>query len=344
MKFLPDKDISMDRVIELLRPSIAMNQLTNGGPAKAALETLLHSKLGCRQDQTVICLANGTAACHLLLFYHAVRLGWREPQWLLGAYTFPSAAVNGARGIHLVDIDLKTMTIPLDWRVRSEKYDGVIITDLFGANLHREWEASCVDDKKMFIVDLASSPLSRPGDRPLVDIKGYAFGSLHHTKYLGYGEGGFIVAPIAERDELERLAHCGYVKDPALRKYEVLSSNFKMSDVAAAFIMAHIETYDVDKHISVQDKIADGLKGVSGVRLFSENAVLGNLALVFDDPVSLDKFTPGFPAVRCYKSLAAAKHNCVALAERVINMPLNAKLSDDDIEVIIQEIKRVVKR
>ena len=70
---------------------------------------------------------------------------------------------------------------------------------------------------------------------------------------MGFGEGGFIVCPTELYCEMEKIAGFGFEDGPINRVHNYYSSNYKMSDIAAAAIHQHIDNYDFERHLKLQD-------------------------------------------------------------------------------------------
>lgn len=341
VNFVQRKELDPMGVYERLRESYAINQLTNDGPAKRELELTLHSRMGCRSDQAVVCVSSGTSACHLLMFYHEMLV--KHPlRWLTPAFTFPTPVVNGTprHRVTVRDIDPTTLTLPEPSAVDWMGFDGVIITSLFGAHLHREWVGLCAARNKLLIFDNASSPLGRVSDGvQLAQLGDASFGSLHHTKYLGFGEGGFAVVPSDQYAAVNRLACFGFDSE---RNYRVRSSNFKMSDVSAAYILEHIDGYDLRRHLEVQEELVGFVGGLGSCRVLgaAPGVVHGNLPVIFDRPIECAGFTAqGVEVHKYYRPLAPDAPEAWSLFQRIINFPLHAGLSDYQVGIIKNVIR-----
>jgi dTDP-4-amino-4,6-dideoxygalactose transaminase len=325
-----------NRIQDLLGISEAKNHYTNSGPVKALLEEYLHQKLGLDADFRVLCCSNGTTALHVIMMLCTQRYGVKK--WVTPAFTFPSCVLGHSFSIDVLDIDPKTATLPLDDSLLKD-YDGVILTNLFGTYSDPTgWEKYCANNGKKLIFDNAASAMSTCNKRNICAFGDYSFGSLHHTKYLGFGEGGFIVCPAHEYNDLTAITNFGFFGH---RNYELLSSNFKMSDVSAAFIFSHIENYNLEQHLSKQDVILNGLASIDFVEPFryNEGTMYNTMPIVFKDPVMEDAL-PGITAHKYYKPLKDLP-NSIMLYDRILNLPLYADLSYEHIAYMLQQIGRL---
>jgi len=338
IKYIQNKKIDYSLFSKILEKSQKTNQYTNRGPAKFALEKKLEDILEIQKDKCVICVANGTLALHALLFFYEKR-GLKRS--VSPSYTFPSCNVGGIKP-YLVDIDKKTGTIPTTDLLSFEKTDIILLTNLFGT--HPESLNEIIDISKnmnkIVILDNASSPCSKVNGINYCNLGDASFGSLHHTKYLGFGEGGFIVTDKKNKEEINQILGFGFNGLSKERTSTPHSSNFKMSDVSAAAILQHIERYDLEAHQKVQDKFVSYISNLAGISVYknSDGVVYGNLPLLYETPMEVDYFLyNGIEAKKYYYPLS--KHeNSLELYSRIINLPLHADLSDYEIESICESI------
>lgn len=344
IKYIQKKHINFSEVQNILNDSINLNHFTNRGPAKYLLENKLQDLLNIDPSKRVICVTNGTLALHaLMLFYE--KKNKRNIKWVTPSFTFPSSVV-GKFNASIVDIDLDTYTIPLNDK-NLNKFDGFIITNLFGtypSNIN-DWIIECKKREKILIFDNASSPLSTLDEFNICNLGNCSFGSLHHTKYLGFGEGGFIVIDKEYYDEINSILGFGFDGTSIKRIHSKHSSNFKISDISSAFILQHIKNYNIEKHKKVQDLLIKQINNIEKIKLFNynKNVVYGNLPILYEKYGDNTFFRDqGIESHKYYYPLKKTK-NSIKLFERIVNLPLNCDLTDFEIENIISMIKRSIK-
>lgn len=335
IKYIQNKKINKKDVNNFLKLSKSKYQYTNNGPVKQLLEETIENMIGARDHgKRVLCVANGTNALHVLV-YHFERKMNKKLRWLSQAFTFPSCVV-GEMNTEVIDFNSKN---EIDINQRLE-FDGIIITNLFGTIT--KFDESQLKDK-IIIYDNASSFLGTDEDGVNICLKGdAAFSSLHHTKTFGFGEGGFIVIPEEDYEIIKSLCGFGFAGN---REYKSKSSNFKMSEISAAYILQHIKNYDIDKHLQNQEYFVKLLNDVKGVSLFNyrESVFYGNLPLIFDFDISVDIFRQyGIEANKYYLPLSPLQ-NSTSLYNKIINLPLHCDMNKKEIEYIVKIIKKVVK-
>lgn len=344
VNFVQRKPYDLERIGEILEESKSVNWFTNNGPVKNILDRELEHLLwkwgATDEHHRVLTVNNGTSACHMIFHYYLKTQMRRK--WLVPAFTFPTPVIgNMDIEVRVSEIDPDTYTIPydsefLDWA------DGVVITNLFGTSAGdlEKWEQLSKEKDFVLVFDNASSPLGPD----LFNYGAMSFGSLHHTKPLGFGEGGFIVCTNNERAELERILNFGFDSE---KNYDIFSSNYKISDVSAAFILDHIRNYDYDKHMQNQSEMIDFIESMKDCdwEVFRpegnddySKTLLGNLPIVSKsgkcnaEELVMKLRSDKVEANRYYKPLRLQRNmKCVSamhLYMNIINLPLHAGLTD----------------
>lgn len=329
INYIQKKRVDYVAVQKYLDISKNANHYTNNGPVKRILEDKLAELINLPVGKRVLCASNGTTALHAFMFLYDSMSGGTGQKWASPSFTFPSCSVNRSR-TDIYDIDSKTYTID---QYYSELYDGIIITNLFGTVIPYNKKDG------ILMYDNASSFMSKDKSGKNISLMGDAsFSSLHHTKTLGFGEGGFLVIDSEIYDELQRILGFGFND---ARDFKVLSSNFKMSDVSAAFILQHLDSYNIEKHLAIQGSFVDRLSGKSGYKLFnySEGVFYGNLPIVFKDEVDIKYFRDkGIEANKYYKPLVGFA-NSLNLYKRIINFPLHEDITEQQFWTICEAIE-----
>lgn len=344
IKYIQQKQINFNLLESLLKDSISLNQFTNRGPAKYSLEQELTKLLNINSNKKVIAVANGTLALHaMMLFYDKTYK--KQLKWVTPSFTFPSSVVGRFKA-DILDIDSNTYTLPFDEQLFN-KYDGFIITNLFGTypNNINDWISKCKQSNKILIFDNASSPMTKINEVNINNLGNCAFGSLHHTKYLGFGEGGFIVVDQEHYDEINSILGFGFTGTSVKRIHSKYSSNFKMPDTSAAFILQHIKNYDTNRHITIQKYFIDEISKINNISLFNyaDGVVYGNLPLIYNKKIDHLFFKDqSIEAHKYYYPLKKQK-NSLALYNKIVNLPLHAGLTDYEVELIISVIKKSIK-
>lgn len=340
IKYVQKKEINFGIMKMYLEKTAESNQFTNKGPAKKILENKIRDIIGISEDKEVVCVSNGTLALHAIYLFLMRRNN--NIKIVSPSFTFPSCDVM-FDNVYIEDICKKTYTLRLDDEI-IKKYDVFVITNLFGTypiNIG-DWIRVCSERGKTLVFDNASSPMSTFDGNNICNLGDFSFGSLHHTKYMGFGEGGFLVLPKEHRVEMEELLGFGFKDGVANRKHNRLSSNFKMSDVAAAGILQHLHFYDFERHLALQNYFIEKLTTFGEkVKPFnlSDGVFYGNMPVIYKKPISVDHFRrSGIESQKYYNPIRDHEESLL-LFERIMNFPLNSSMRSSDIDKIIGAIE-----
>jgi len=342
IRYIQRKRIDLNKFGTLILESEKTNQFTNKGPAKKQLEKKLENILQIKNGKSILCVTNGTLALHAIYLFLLRRS--KDIKIVSPSFTFPSCKV-GFDQVEIVDIDPNTYTMPLSNSL-IENYDVFVITNLFGTlpNNLEDWTREVECRGKTLIFDNASSPMSTFNGVNFCNLGDFSFGSLHHTKYMGFGEGGFLVCPSEYYNEFEEIIGFGFKEGVIKRKHNHLSSNFKMSDIQAASISQHIDGYNFANHLSLQKyflkKIKERCKNVTPFN-YSEGVFYGNMPLLFNRAVSIEKFRDNnIEAQKYYYPLEEHRFS-LDLFERIINLPLNGSMTIDDVDEMVRVVTEI---
>jgi len=325
INYLSDKPIDLANISNYLSASKEAKKYTNGGPVKRLLEEKLEQLLCLDKSKKILCMCNGTAAMQAVMFL-CKKNGIIK--WALPSYTFPSAVVGNIFDVTVLDISKETYTLNLN---EIKNYDGIIITNLFGTYGNIEQITNfCSENNITLLFDNAASPLSKCNGINICNFGDYCIGSLHHTKYLGYGEGGFIVCDENEYEILTDISNFGF---PNYTENMQFASNYKMSDITAAFILDHVSNFNLQNYLNIQNKM---ISQIGKERLFNytDGVVYNSLPILFDKPISREYFIDNGMMVNKYYQPIVRFENSVWLYERMLNLPLHIELTDDDIDKI----------
>lgn len=344
IKYIQQKQIDFELLKDLLIDSISLNQFTNRGPTKYALEQELTKILNIKSNKRVVAVTNGTLALHALMLFYDKKYK-KQIKWVTPSFTFPSSVVGKFKA-EILDINLKTYTIELNEDI-LKKYDGFIITNLFGtypSNIN-EWIEECKKHNKILIFDNASSPMTSIDGTNINNLGDCSFGSLHHTKYLGFGEGGFLVIDEQYYDEMNSIIGFGFTGTSVKRVHSKYSSNYKIPDTSASFILQHLKNYNVERHLQIQNYLIKEVQLINNISIFNykDGVVYGNLPLLYNKKVDHLFFKDQAVEAHKYYYPIKKQKNSLELYNRIVNLPLHAGLTDYEVEFILSVIRKSIK-
>ena len=285
VRFVESKSVDWSNMQDLLTTSESMNQWTNFGPASRAFERAIERMLNLPESLGVVATSSGTAAQFALVGVVAAHAG-RPLRWLASAFGFASTRVGPlADAVRLIDCDERGL-IDLEAAadLPAEQWDGLLVTNVFGRCSDLDAFVEFCDQRgKSLLVDNAQALIGI--DRSAKNSPN-EFISFHHTKPWGFGEGGCAILPREDADLCRRLLNFGYGSPDHTTAF---AANGKISDVAAAAILARLETFVTlaPRYQEQWQRLADIAEG-SGFRVFSrlpKHGVLGFVPLQAPHPV-----------------------------------------------------------
>ena len=338
VNWLNRKTPDFNRVQTLLDESVRKNHFTNSGPLSKRLEDLLREKLEIEDSKIVRTAANGTAALHLLIegmrLYHGKDLKFATHAW-----TFPSAVIGPLKDTQIVDL---TSDFDIDLDEVSDDVDGIIVTNPFGYLMDLDRHSRWAEKKnKILIYDNAASPLSYKKIGKYEGLNSLNFGegsfiSLHQTKLLGFGEGGLLVADKKYEEAIDRAMNFGFDRE---RNWHPHSSNYRMSDISAAFIYDHVERNftKITEHSALLEETFDEVCQHNGWKKMPNKAgdwCLLN-SLVFFSSTTDIKNLDSFEWKRYYKPLID-RPNARKFFSEVICLPCHLDVSVYDLRSLMR--------
>lgn len=158
----------------------------------------------------------------------------------------------------------------------------MIVTNSFGLMSDKkikEYEQYCETNNKILIFDCAAAFPNHSKNYPSVI-------SFHQTKPWGMGEGGCIVFPNKIcKTKLQELINFGHI-EKNLHKF---SSNGKMSDIAAAFIIDRLDSFETYKKIyQTQYQRIKKISKPLGYECLSENETICPPNLPLIAPINIE--------------------------------------------------------
>lgn len=236
------KPFNSIRFMHYAQPSIALGHITNDGPLQQILQAKVKALV--RSQLEILLASNGTAALHALVAGLAMFKGKASLTWATQAFTFPSSIQGPLFNSVVIDNDNVALGPSLSELDRiKDTIDGVIVTNVFGFQSDIvSYELWCQKNGKLLVFDNAATPIGfLPDGRSIHDIGDGSIISLHETKPLGRGEGGVIVMRRELVKHVHKAMNFGFDTTVIDRIPNRQSSNWRMSDLAAAAICDHID-------------------------------------------------------------------------------------------------------
>ena len=344
INWLNKKKINSARVNELIEDSVLTNQFTNYGPAVKLLEDKVRTILKINDDKSIIVVDNGTSAIHALVsginIYHNKKF-----KFATQAFTFPASAQGPLKDAIILDID---DDIGLDINVIPSNIDGIIVTNVFGnvvnINKYVDWSNK---NNKFLIFDNAATSFTSYNKQNSCNYGTGSIISFHHTKPIGFGEGGAIIVDKIYEKEIRKCINFGIDNAALNPQYHREGSNYKMSDIAAAYIIQYFENFDaiINKHQELYRLFKDELDKIDGAKLLSNMSdslpFVSCLPVLFENEINAKEkyfLDRGIYCRKYYKPLEKLPIS-MKIYDHILCFPCNIDMTNDDILYIINSIK-----
>jgi dTDP-4-amino-4,6-dideoxygalactose transaminase len=241
--FIHKKTLNSNILNSYLTHAYVTNQYSNYGHATQILERRARSMLKVTDDKAVIAVNNGSSALHAIVLL--IQKLEDNIDLVTQSFTFPCAIQGVCNHSRIVDFDSD-----LDIDISSIKsHEVVIVTNVFGhlQNLDKILGLP----NKYIIFDNAATPYSFWKGINSINYGFASFISLHHTKTIGFGEGGLII--ISKEYEQAIRSIISFDKD-SYGKYTRQGNNYKISEISSAAILQWWDQFDINKLASLYVK------------------------------------------------------------------------------------------
>jgi len=338
------------------------------GPEVAELERRLSEFCGARH---CITCANGTDALQLVLMAEGVGPG---DAVFVPAFTFVATAeVVSLVGATPVFVDVSRETFNLDAASLNAAIEEavrrglrprcVIPVDLFGQPADYNAIRAVAEPHQLIVLaDAAQSFGAARHGRRVGTLADYTGTSFYPAKPLGcYGDGGAIFTDRDEAAELLRsLRHHGKGRD----QYDNVrvGLNSRLDTLQAAVLLEKLELFaeEIDRRQAVAQRYAEGLAGVVGVPMLSDDVVSVwaqyTLVVAERDQLMAACRRASVPTAIYYPAplhVQPAYRHCPAaptglgssewLARHVVSLPMHPYLDADAQDLIIGTVRDAVR-
>lgn len=352
IKLLAPQLPSADRLKVYLEQIDKAQQYTNFGPQSTALEAALPQVVGSNQG---VCVSSGTAALELGLASLDLPAG---SQVALPSLNFPSAGLailrNGFTPI-FCDVDPATGLLPLEGAyavARTRKIAAIMPSCLFGCGYDTElWDEFTRTTGIPVLMDSAGAIGYQPAGRNYLTAY-----SLHATKPLSSGEGGFLATSDSDlADRVRTLSNFGFTE----RGIFSIGTNAKLSEYHSAIALAALETWEEDKAkylelFQMYHELFEGYGALRHAPIVNQSGISGTLTIRLSRPLKADdiaQFSEAgietrrwyYPPLHYHELFASCPRNNTLentenLALRLLGLPYHLGLKRAEIDVIARTV------
>ena len=192
-------------------------------------------------SKAIIATSSGTTAASAMIDAVRRKSSNLKKRVCTQDFTFATNSIGSASGSLVVDVNESCMIDYSSEYIQSAAHI-VIVTNCFGHLGELEQIEDNLEDK-VIIYDNAASRYSFYKGKNCLNYGTGSFVSLHHTKPIGFGEGGLVIID-REYEEFVRAAVNFGMIDGVFNEY---GGNYKMSEISAAGILQWWDTLgDID--------------------------------------------------------------------------------------------------
>ena len=279
------KSLNIEKFEKYINNAQVTNQWSNNGWAVKELESRARELLNVDDSKAVVATCSGTTALHAMLW--GIQRHDGRKRIATQDFTFASNGIGPAEGPIVFDLD-ETLQPYLEDQYLNNSANIVIITNCFGhlTNIDRILSAL---SNKIIIFDNAATPASMYKSKNSVNYGTGSYISLHHTKHIGFGEGGLAIIDKNYEEAVRIACNFGFVN----HQHNERSGNYKMSEVSAAAILQWWDQFDIQE-----------MKNILLDNYFAKRYELRNESGVFF-PNETDDFLPScYPFIHSHPTSA----------------------------------------
>jgi len=329
ISWLPKKRVNHEIVQNLLKLSEENGHYTNRGPIVKLLEKRFSKMMSIDVNKSVIAVSSGSTAIQAIIGVLARRLG-RLPRIATQSFTFPSSAMEYANHAVIVDIDLKTGGPRFDHIPANTEV--LIVTNVFGRCVNvKDYQEFCRDKKIFLLFDNAASPLTYVDHSNICNFGDASIVSLHHTKSVGFGEGGLVIIDQEYRDDVIDITGFGLGQDRST--WSKFALNGRMSDISAAYIFQYIEENEAKLlALSETQKKFILRSGVNVYPSFETTSQVHTCIPILCDQKTQKRFFQSEIDVKKYYKPLKSMTNSDKIFEFILNLPSHIDMLPEDYE------------
>lgn len=345
------KNVDLKNIDDEIKECFKTNHFTNNGKNVVKTQRIIKDIFKINDSKEVLLVCNGAMGLNALVGGYNM-LANKKLKWIVQSFTFPCSVQGCLENSIVVDIDevnLGPSICKLEELVNE--YDGIVITNCFGTscniNLYEEFSKK---NNKILLFDNAASSFTYYNGQNHLNYGNGTMVSLHHTKPIGFGEGGFIVVDKEMKDIMEKTICFGFTSTNR-QNFNVYASNYKMSEISCIYIAEYLKNIDlIYKHHTFIIKLFielleknNLLSKVSLYKNFSDynNSLMSCIPIIFNKPITIEKFTiNGIDAKKYYFPLNN-DINSNDLFNRIICLPLNLDVTLETLNLYINVINDI---
>jgi dTDP-4-amino-4,6-dideoxygalactose transaminase len=352
INWVPKKNINLDLINKKINECIENKHFTNNGWNVRVLQSKIKKNFYLDDNKEVLLVNNGSAGINALIgglnIYYNKKL-----RFVVQSFTFPCSRQGLLLDSIIFDIDENMGPNIVELEKNKNNYDGILITNCFGCSVNiKLYEEFCQKNNKILLYDNAASPYTIYDNKNHLNYGHGCMVSLHHTKSIGFGEGGFIVFDKEYLESMKKVICFGYTEKNRY-EYNIYASNYKMSEIACIYIDEYLKNLEMINHHHRRiikyfiEKIKEN-NLESKIKIFKnyseyENSLMACIPIIFNSKIETKYFLENNIEVKKYYYPLEKEHlNSLTIFENIICFPLNLDINENIIDIYVKLIKNIL--
>ena len=346
------KDINLENINSKITECNKTKHFTNNGKNVIETQEYIKEIFEINSDKHVLLTCNGSMGLNAIIGGFNIYFN-KKLRWIVQSFTFPCSSQGNLIDSIIIDIDDNMGPNINDLYNKLDEYDGIVVTNCFGTATNIQlYEKFCKEHNKILIFDNAASSFSYYNNKNILNYGDACMVSLHHTKPIGFGEGGFIVFNKDLLESMEKTICFGYTKLDRL-SYNIYANNYKMSEISCIYISEYLtnlkkiynhHTELINYFISQYNEKELYKKNVKLFKNYSNynECLMATIPLLFDKPININIFIENnIEAKKYYFPLGQNCQNSINLFNNIICLPLNLEVDHKIIDKYIDIIQKI---
>lgn len=331
-----------------------------------------------------VAISNGTAALHAACFAAGIGEGDEVITTPITFAASANCVLYQGGIPVFADIDDKTYNIdPEEIRKKiTDKTKAIIPVHYTGQPCDMDEICAIAEEYKLIVIEDAAHALGATYKaKKIGSLSDMAIFSFHPVKHITTGEGGMITTNSRELyDRLIQFRTHGITKDsskhintedgPWYHEQQYLGFNYRLTDFQCALGISQLKKLDrfLKRRREIAERYNKAFKNVDGIIIPYQREEANSSWHIYVLQLELEKLTASrkevFEALReerlgvnvhyipvyyhpYYQQLGYKKGLCPLaewLYERIITIPLYPKMTDEEVDMVIEKIKKVIIR
>lgn len=345
------KIVDLNKINIKINNCIDTKHFTNNGINVIKLQEKIKDIFNIDNEKSALLVCNGAMGINALIGGLNIHYN-KKLKWAVQSFTFPCSCQGLLIDSIILDVDENMGPDINKLEELKNEYDGILVTNCFGCTTNIElYEKFCKENNKLLLFDNAAASMTTYNNKNHLNYGIGCMVSLHHTKPIGFGEGGFIIFDNMYRESMEKSICFGFTSNNRL-DFEKNASNYKMSEIAATYCENYLENLNIiyNHHIKMTKYFTDKIKEfnlenkILLYKSFSnyEESLLATLPILFNNKINIDIFIENnIEAKKYYYPLNKESKVSNDLFDRIICLPLNIDITYIHIDKYINIIQLI---